>query len=394
MTAQAFSQAARELEHLPAPSAEELEHSARLASLIAHEIERDGPMAFSRYMEMALYEPGLGYYAAGLRKFGEQGDFITAPELTPLFGMTIAEQLAPVLRETGGDVLEFGAGSGRLAVDLLRELQRLDALPSQYYILELSAELRHRQAQTINTELPDLAGRVQWLDALPGPGFEGVMLANEVLDAMPVSLFRTGENGVSELYVELKDGQFAFVMQPADAQLAGRVESLQLPDGYQSEINQRGEAWVAELAGILAQGMILLFDYGFPQREYYMSDRAEGTLMCHYRHRSHANPLILPGLQDITAHVDFSAMAQAALAAGLSVSGYANQASFLLSLGLLDKMQARRDASQQQVLNDAQAVKKLTMPQEMGELFKVMALTTGIALPLRGFVLQDQRFKL
>ena len=393
MTAQAFYQAAREPGHLPEPSVEELRHSARLASLIACEIDESGPMPFSRYMDMALYQPGLGYYAAGLRKFGEQGDFVTAPELTPLFGMTVAEQVAPVLRETSGEVLEFGAGSGRLALDLLRALEKLDALPERYCILELSAELRHRQQQIITDELPHLARRVVWLDTLPEPGFRGVMLANEVLDAMPVELFRTHANAVSELYVDRADGGFVFTEKPADTALAARVDALNLAPDYRSEINRRGEAWISELARIMGQGMILLLDYGFPQKEYYMPDRSEGTLMCHYRHRSHADALILPGLQDITAHVDFTAMAESALAAGLSVSGYTSQASFLLSLGLLDKLQSRR-GPERQTLMDAQAVKKLTMPQEMGELFKVMALTRDIALPLAGFTLQDQRFRL
>ena len=393
MTAQAFYQSARELAQLPAPGAEEQAHSARLASLIAGEIERDGPMPFSRFMEMALYQPGLGYYASGLRKFGEQGDFITAPELTPLFAMTLAQQLAPILRETHGDVLEFGAGSGRLAVDLLRALNKLEALPERYSILELSAELRHRQQQTLAAELPQLAERVHWLDALPEAGFRGVMLANEVLDAMPVELFRTDSGAVCELYVALTDSGFAFSEKPAGAELAKRVDALNLAQDYRSEINRRGEAWISELAGILEQGMILLIDYGFPQQEYYMPERSGGTLMCHYRHRSHVDPLILPGLQDITAHVDFTAMAESAFAAGLSVSGYTSQASFLLSLGLLDALQSRR-GSDRQTLLDAQAVKKLIMPQEMGELFKVMALTRDIALPLAGFTLQDQRFRL
>lgn len=384
---------------LPSPSAEVLAHSAQLAALIREAIAgAGGRLGFDRFMELALYAPGLGYYSAGSRKFGEAGDFITAPELSPLFSRCLARQCAEVLAGIqGGAILEFGAGSGVMAADILAELAALERLPSHYYILELSAELRARQQQTIREKVPQLAERVAWLDALPDTGFRGVVLANEVLDAMPVHRFRIQDGAPRELYV-VADGE-GFALEPGEpgpevaAALAQLRQQLPLAEGYESELNLRAGDWVRSIGGFLAQGVALFIDYGFPRSEFYHPQRNGGTLMCHYRHRAHDDALILPGLQDITAHVDFTAVAEAALAAGLSVRGYTSQANFLIANGLTALLaEAQGDVRQQLTL--AAQVKRLTMPGEMGELFKVMALSRGWDGPLQGFALRDERGRL
>ncbi len=320
---------------LPAPTADEQAHSARLAQLIREEIERaGGAIDFARYMALALYAPGLGYYSAGKTKFGAAGDFVTAPEISPLFARCLAVQCAQVLGALGGgDVLEAGAGSGRLALDLLTALDAQGALPNRYYILELSADLRARQAQTLRERAPDLAARVQWLSELP-EGFRGVVIANELLDAMPVERFRVGAHGIEQMQVRAQGDRFVWDAHPAPAALAEQVIPLDLPIGYVSEVNPQAQAWVASIAARLTAGVVLLIDYGFPRAEFYHPDRSQGTLMCHYRHRAHGDPLILVGLQDITAHVDFTAIAESGHDAGLSVLGYTSQAAFLLALGL------------------------------------------------------------
>lgn len=384
---------------LPPPSAEALVHSERLQALIREEIATTGGhIGFDRFMELALYAPGLGYYSAGSGKFGETGDFVTAPELSPLFSHCLARQCAEVLKGIGGgDILEFGAGSGVMAADILAELARLEALPGQYFILELSADLRQRQQQTIEQKVPKLAARVVWLDALPEPGFRGVVLANEVLDAMPVHRFVIDNGDPRELCVVWDGEQFALQSGPADAALYTRLKQLQqdyvLADGYSSELNLHAEEWVRSLADFLAQGVALLIDYGFPQREFYHPQRSGGTLMCHYRHRVHDDALRLIGLQDITAHVDFTAVGEAALAAGLDVRGYTSQANFLIANGLTELLAGAGGDSRQQLTLSAQ-VKRLTMPGEMGELFKVMALSREWRRPLQGFSLRDERGKL
>jgi SAM-dependent MidA family methyltransferase len=357
-----------------------------------------GHIGFDRFMELALYAPGLGYYSSGHHKFGEGGDFVTAPELSTLFSRCLARQCAEVLAAIpAGDILEFGAGSGIMAATILRELAALNCLPRRYAILELSSELRARQQQTIAQHAPELLARVEWLDALPEPGFCGVILANEVLDAMPVQRFCIRHDEPHELVVGWNGQGFDLLSAAPDAALFARLEALgqqyQLPDGYSSEINLRGEQWIAALGELLGQGVVLLIDYGFPQSEYYHPQRSEGTLMCHYRHRAHADALILPGLQDITAHVDFTAIGEAALKAGMAVRGYTNQASFLLSLGLTDYL-AEAGGDLRAQLELANQVKRLTMPGEMGELFKVMALGKGWQAPLRGFALRDDRARL
>lgn len=384
---------------LPPPSAEAQAHSEKLQALIRSEIEQaGGHIGFDRFMELALYAPGLGYYSAGSGKFGEAGDFVTAPELSPLFSRCVARQCAEVLKGIGGgEILEFGAGSGVMAADILAELERLDALPERYAILELSADLRQRQQQTIREKVPQLAERVTWLDALPEPGFRGVVLANEVLDAMPVHRFAIENGEPHELCVVWNGERFVLESGAPDAALYDRLKHLQqeyaLHDGYRSEINLRAEEWVRSLGAFLQQGVVLLIDYGFPQCEFYHPQRSDGTLMCHYRHRGHDDALILLGLQDITAHVDFTAIGETALEAGLSVRGYASQANFLIANGLTELLAESADDTRTQLELAAQ-VKRLTMPGEMGEMFKVMALTREWEGGLQGFALRDERGRL
>ena len=301
---------------LPAPTSDELALSARLQQQLCDEIARSGgSIGFDRYMEMALYAPGLGYYTAGRRKFGRDGDFVTAPEISPLFAEGIARSLLPVLDACSTpSILEFGAGSGRLACDLLEALDRLDAMPEHYLIMELSPDLRARQQALVAERHPALAQRVHWLERLPAGGFEGAVIANEVLDAMPVHRFRATQQGIEEQRLVCEQGEPGTVWAPAGEALAQAVAALglALAPGYVSEINLRLGPWIAELGNLLEKGICLLVDYGYARRDYYSPDRSAGTLMCHYRHRSNSEPLYLPGMQDITAHVDFTALAEAA----------------------------------------------------------------------------------
>lgn len=386
---------------LPPPSTEALQHSAQLRALIAGEIATaGGAISFARYMELALYAPGLGYYSAGAQKFGAAGDFVTAPEISPLFAHCVARQCAQVLRTLGGgDVLEVGAGSGVLAADLLTALAEADSLPTQYFILERSADLRARQQLLLAARVPHLLERIIWLDGLPSAPLRGVVIANELLDALPVHLFSLADGGPEELYVASEDNGFYLRSQPLiNADLRARIEAIwqevtasALPSGYMSEINLAADGWVRSIAEVLAAGALLLIDYGFPRHEYYHPQRRRGTLMCHYRHHAHDDPFLLPGLQDITAHVDFTAVAEAAAGAGLDVAGYTTQGAFLLASGITDVLAGHAEKRQLQL---AQGVKKLTLPHEMGELFKVMALTRGLDEPLLGFALRDLRARL
>lgn len=366
---------------------------ARLLDMIAR--EPDDFLPFDAWMSQALYAPGLGYYAAGNTKFGAStptGDFTTAPEMTPVFGELLATQVAAILQATGSrSVLEFGAGTGALAAALIPALQRLGIEP-EYRILELSADLRARQEQ----RLAPLKAKVTWLDALPD-AFEGCVLANEVLDAMPVTLFRWNEAGaLMELGVQAAPGAappFAWAERPAHPQLHDAVSQRMPPlPGYRSEINLQAEAWVRQMGQWLKRGAALLIDYGFPQREYYHPQRNTGTLMCHFRHHSHDEPLVLAGIQDITAHVDFTAMADAALEGGLDVLGYASQARFLLNCGLPQVLQTvTHDPTAPGANATLSAVQKLISEAEMGELFKVLAIGRDIDPPLLGFLRGDRR---
>ncbi len=396
---------------LPAPSADALAHSQRVAAHLRSLIDDAGGwIPFSRFMEAALYAPGLGYYSAGAAKFGTAGDFVTAPEMTPLFGRTLAHAIAPVLAETGGEVLELGAGSGRLAADVLGELERLGTLPARYAILEVSADLRERQQETITRTLPHLAGRVQWLDALPA-GFSGVILGNEVLDALPVDLVHWTDAGPLARGVSVSDArpstnsvrpervegrtEFAWQDRPLnDPLLRARAEALDLAPGYVSEINLAADALIASLAQSLTQGLILLIDYGFSGAEYYHPQRHMGTLRAHYRHHALDDPFHLPGLCDLTAHVDFTAVARAGMAAGLAVAGYASQANFLLNSGLTELLMQTPPTAAAAYLPQANAVQRLVSPAEMGELFKVIGLTKGEVAPLAGFARGDRQHSL
>ena len=357
-----------------------------------------GRVPFDRFMELALYAPGAGYYVNGSLKFGAGGDFVTAPEISPLFSRCLAEQCAQVLRELGdGDILEFGAGSGVMAADVLLHLQASGRLPQRYLILELSPDLQARQRDTLLQKAPGLLSRVEWLQQLPAPGWRGVVLGNEVLDAMPVHRFRCTAEGWQELYVLTDGGRFREAwdearspgLQSALQSLVARVGGF--APGYSSEINLRLPGWLQALADFLDRGAVLLVDYGYSGAEYYHPERSAGTLICHFQHRAHADPLVLPGLQDITANVDFSAVAHAALDAGLELAGYTTQAHFLIGNGI-ERLLAATDAADAGAhLDQVQGLKQLTLPSEMGERFKVIGLQRGLAGPLQGFAQRDMR---
>ena len=378
-----------------APSDAERTLSAELTAHIAADIARnDGRISFARFMQLALYAPGFGYYSAGRRKLGADGDFVTAPELTPMYGQCLARLFPPLRAALGdADVLEVGAGSGRLARDVLHTLQQINCLPRRYFILEVSAELRARQQKTLEAEAPTLHQRVQWLDTLP-KNFRGLVLGNEVLDAMPVERFVMRTDGAHTLDVGMNGDGFVWREGARHDVISNRVAPLGLADGYTSEVNFAAEAWTRSMGEAVDAGLIALIDYGFPRAEYYHPDRRDGTLMCHYRHRAHADPLVLVGLQDITAHVDFSAIAAAGIEAGLTLAGYTSQAAFLLGNGLME-LAAQSDPTDTRLhLERMQAIKKLTLPHEMGELFKVIGFTKGVELTLPGFALQDRRHRL
>ncbi len=377
---------------LPEPSADALAASRALERLIREAIrENDDWIPFSRYMELALYARGLGYYAGGSAKLGKDGDFTTAPEITPLFGATLALFAAELLAGQPLRLLEFGAGTGKLAADLLHALAQRGVAVASYQIVELSAELRARQQQA-------LAGypQVQWLDA-PLPAFSGMVVANEVLDAMPVPLLVRRDGRWLERGVTLEGERFVFADRECLQTLAAQIpDAEELADGYVTEVHPQQSGFVRVLADMLKAGdggMAVLVDYGFPAHEYYLPQRAQGTLMCHYRHHAHGDPFYLPGLQDITAHVDFTEVARTALDAGLELSGYLSQAAFLLAAGLPALLQSESPEDVKRWLPMANAVQKLTSPAEMGELFKVLLLSHRLKLPPR-FLQQDRSHRL
>lgn len=393
--------------NLPLPSPEALAHSHALCQHIAADITAQGGwISFARYMELALYAPGLGYYTAGARKFGAAGDFITAPEISPFFAAAIARQITPWLAASAPQIIEVGAGSGRLAADLLLALEQENALPERYQILDLSPDLRARQFDTLAARAPHLLARVEWLDALP-THFSGVVLGNEVLDAMPVHLVVwQGTANAPEPILERgvsvgQDGNFIYADRPASgAVLAAATEiateaqsaDAALIPGYVSEICLAARGWAAAWGEILQQGAVLLFDYGFPRHEFYHPQRHMGTLMCHYRHHSHPDPFYLPGLQDLTAHVDFTSIIAAAFPQGLELLGYTNQATFLLNAGLLTSLSQLQPGTPAYI-QATTAVNKLTSPAEMGELFKVIALGKNVT-PGIGFLRGDRSYTL
>ncbi len=375
----------------PAAQAEAIAGSDRLVARIVQHIDAAGGwIGFDRFMQLALYEPGLGYYAAKPVKFGPQGDFVTAPEISPLFARALAAQVAQAFEQLPRRLLEFGAGSGALAAGLIGELDRLGTAPDSYAIVEVSADLKAAQQSRLRG-VADPA-RVRWLDA-PPEAFEGVIVANEVLDVMPVKLFARRAGRTLERGVAVEAGALRMAERPAGADLLEAVAQIEadvgpLPDGYVSEAGLVAAAWTATLGRWLQRGLALLVDYGFPRHEYYHPQRAMGTLMCHFRHRAHDDPLWLPGLNDITAHVDFTSIARAARAAGLQVLGYASQARFLLDCGLLQLL--REDASAERA---AEAMRLLS-EAEMGELLKVLALGRGVEGPLLGFARGDRSHRL
>lgn len=371
---------------LPLPDPDAAASSCVLASRIHAEIEAAGGwISFARFMELALYAPLQGYYSGGARKFGSAGDFVTGPELTPLFAQTLSTVAQAVMAASKPQIIEFGAGSGSLAADLLAELARCERPPEQYCILELSGALRVRQHETLYARVPELIERVAWLDRLPA-AFEGLVLANEVLDAMPVHLVQWSGSEILERGVATNaDGGFEWADRFAIGQLLEVARQLPVAPPYLSEVALAGPAWVAECGRLLARGALLLLDYGFPRAEFYHPQRNSGTLMCHYRHYAHTDPFWLPGLNDITAHVDFTALAEAGLASGLELAGYTSQAAFLMECGLLDRLAAVGPIDSVDYLCVASQVQKLLSPSEMGELFKVIGFTRNLDAVLPGF---------
>jgi len=371
---------------LPEPTADARDHSKRLVQHIRNGIKASGGwINFARYMELALYAPGLGYYMAGARKLGREGDFVTAPEISPLYGETLARQVAQLLDSDLEEILEIGAGTGALAASLLAELERLGRLPKRYLILELSADLRERSRDTIAARAPHLMERVAWLNRLP-PSFAGVVLGNEVLDAMPVHIVRVTESGIEESGVETVDGgTFRWAWRAAAGELLNAARELELPSGYTTEIALVARGFVRSLAEALERGVAIFIDYGFPRHEYFHPQRATGTLMCHYRHHAHDDPFFLPGLQDITSHVDFTAIADVGVGAGMKLLGYATQAQFLINCGITDVLSRVPAEDAGRYLPLANQANRLLSPAEMGELFKVIAFGKGFNAPLIGF---------
>jgi SAM-dependent MidA family methyltransferase len=373
---------------LPPPAPEAAAHSHELAERIAATIgEEGGWIPFSRFMELALYAPGFGYYAAGSRKIGADGDFVTAPELSPLFARCLAMQARQVLDRTGGDLLELGPGTGALAADLFAELKAQGAAPSRYRMLEVSPELRERQRERIAGRLPEDVGRFEWIDRLP-ERIDGLVVANEVLDVLPCALVHRSGGEILERGVVLTEAGFGWEdMALPEGELKRRAAAVIPPGDYEylTEVNLAAEALVRSVAAALGRGLALFVDYGYAQAEYYHPQRSMGTLRCHYRHRFHNDPFFLPGLQDITAHVDFTAMALAAQAADAEVMGYTTQAHFLISCGL-GVMVAESDPGMTlSRLKTTSAVNRLISPSEMGELFKVLGVGRGVDPPLLGF---------
>ena len=387
---------------LPEPSIEEQQHSDKLLQHIGQQIEvAGGWIDFAHYMQLALYTPGLGYYSAGQQKFGEAGDFITSPEVSPLFAQTLAKPVADVLSSMqNACIIEFGAGSGKLAVDLLIELQQQQMLPEKYLIIELSAELKHRQQQILQQKIPQLFDRVQWLDSLPDQPLNAVVLANEVLDAMPVQRFVKTRQGVQALGVGRENNALNFATKAASQNLLQSVEHIEqdlqreFAADYISEINLNIEPWLQSVSDALNQGAVYLIDYGYPRSEYYSIERHMGTMMCYYRHRAVDDVFYSPGLMDITAFVDFTAVAEAGQQAGFDINGFTSQANFLINCGLAQRVEQQMSEDIKEQLPLVQQMKTLTLPSEMGERFKVMGLNKNLDMILPGFEMRDFRNRL
>ncbi|MDG2519743.1 class I SAM-dependent methyltransferase [Lysobacter soli] len=394
----------REASALPTPDADALAHSARVDELIRAQIAGNGgAIPFSRFMELALYAPGLGYYSAGASKFGESGDFVTAPELGPIFAACVAESVAPVFQQLGPQArfFELGGGTGAFAEVALKRLMELDALPDRYCILEPSAQLRHRQRERLQERLvPPLFELVEWLDGPFDDEWDGVLFANEVIDALPTPRFAIEAGEVYEEHVAVEDGELTRVLRPADAFLGNAVRHLERQLGREFEHGYRSEAlpqlpyWVQAVSGGMRNGAMLFVDYGYSRGEFYLPERSDGTLRAFYRHRMHAEPLLWPGLQDLTASVDFTALAEAGVAAGFDFAGYCSQASFLLGNGLAGVLERiERIADEGERMKRTQEVKRLTLPSEMGERFQVMGFEKGVEFGA-AFLVGDLSFRL
>lgn len=383
---------------LPEPSPEAKAHSAQLTERIRKHLKRHQEMSFADYMNLALYTPNLGYYSGALPKIGRQGDFITAPEISPIFSRCLARQALQVLQQLEQrNIVEFGAGRGVMARDILLELQ--DETLKNYYIIELSADLRATQQQTLSTLPEDLFKKVIWLDELPRKPIEAVVLANEVLDAMPVERIKLETDNALIAQVTFNEDKQVFewlyvpITEPNMQTFANSVlQNIGTPtqQGYKTEINLNIRPWIKSLSEFLSKGLVLLVDYGYSRAEYYQPARSMGTLRCHYQHLAHSNPFFYPGLQDITAHVDFTEVAESGFDAGFKIAGYTTQAHFLMGSGLLE-MSFDADAPVTEQIKIAQQIKTLTLPNEMGENFKVIALTKQLDLSLLGFQLRDLR---
>ena len=364
---------------------------------IGEQIVKEGGLVdFERFMSLALYAPGVGYYVNGAQKFGVGGDFITAPELSPLFGYSLANQIAEIFAAfQHPNVLEFGAGSGALAVSVLEQLEQLDCLPVRYQILELSAELQQRQRDTIQQALPHLLERVEWLSHMPSSGWHGVVLANEVLDAMPVQRIRKSANQWQMQWVSYTDDAYQTTWKDTtDDLLLKQLDALearlgQFEEGYESEVNRHVDGWISALSQMIEQGAVILVDYGYPEAAFYHPERSAGTLICHYQHKAYNDPLQRVGSQDITANVDFSAVAEAGVNHGFDLAGFTTQSFFLMNSGIGELL--NEDPMSDHYIHQAQAMKQLTLPTEMGERFKVIAFSKGLDLAMRGFLVGDQR---
>ena len=375
---------------LPTPPPEAQAHSDRLRDLVHQDIAAQGGwIPFSRFMELALYAPGLGYYSAGARKFGVTGDFVTAPEISPLFGRTLARQVAEIMAQSAPHVTELGAGSGKLAADVLGELERLCCLPERYDILEVSADLRERQRELLRERVPHLIDLVNWLDTLP-ENISGAVIANEVLDALPVHLVHWKGGGILERGVASEEKKFVWQeRQIENPELLQAAQQISVPDSYLSEISLASRGLIGSLCERMDKGVLLFIDYGFGAGEYYHPQRSQGTLMCHSRHHAHDDPFFLPGLQDITAHVDFTAIAERAIDSGAHLLGYTTQSHFLINCSITELLAESDPEKLRDYLPLSAQLQKLTSPAEMGELFKVMALGRGVDDPLRGFARGD-----
>jgi len=381
---------------LPEPDADSAAHSQKCAEYVRARIEdAGGSISFAEYMQHALYAPGLGYYSAGARKFGAAGDFVTAPEISPLFGYLVARQCAEVFAQMeAGSIIEFGAGSGRLAVDVLTKLDELGALPERYQILEVSADLKERQELLLREQVAGYFDRIEWISAIPAQ-HAGVIIANEVLDALPVERF-TRRDTVRQHRVRSISTGFECFESAAPKNLVEAVEAIEadlgtkLPDGYTSEVSLGASGWVADVVGALRLGVALFFDYGVSRSEYYAAERSAGWLRCHFRHHAHNDPLQLPGIQDITAWIDYTAIATAAVNAGADVAGYVSQAQFLIGTGLDAELKNMMASSVDRQIELSGQVKLLTLPGEMGENFKCLGVSRGPITQLTAFMLADR----